>query len=115
MTLNELKIGESAIVNAVNGYGAERQHLLDMGLIPGIMVTVVKYAPMGDPIELRLHGYSLSLRKANAEKIEVRPVGEQDVESEYVQSSKDADAAYNDSLHEHNSHPGLGEEGKFHS
>lgn len=115
MTLNELKIGESAIVNAVNGYGAERQHLLDMGLIPGIKVTVVKYAPMGDPIELRLHGYSLSLRKANAEKIEVRPVGEQDVESEFVQSSKDADAAYNDSLHEHNSHPGLGEEGKFHS
>ena len=62
MTLKELQIGKSAIVDAVGGAGALRQHFLDMGLIPGAEVTLVKLAPMGDPMELRIHGYELTLR-----------------------------------------------------
>ena len=71
MTLKDIKIGKSAVVTAVGGEGALRQHFLDMGVIPGAEVTVVKYAPMGDPIELRIHGYELTLRKADADMIEV--------------------------------------------
>ena len=62
MTLKELKIGQSALIKAVGGTGALRQHFLDMGVIPGAEVTVVKFAPMGDPVELQIHGYELSLR-----------------------------------------------------
>ena len=62
MTLKDIKIGKSAIVTTVGGEGALRQHFLDMGVIPGAEVTVVKYAPMGDPIELRIHGYELTLQ-----------------------------------------------------
>ena len=69
MTLKDIKIGKSAVVTAVGGEGALRQHFLDMGVIPGAEVTVVKYAPMGDPIELRIHGYELTLRLADAAKI----------------------------------------------
>ncbi|MCC8064360.1 MAG: ferrous iron transport protein A, partial [Clostridiales bacterium] len=71
MTLRDLKVGASATILTVGGEGALRQHFLDMGLIPGTEVTVVKYAPMGDPVELRLHGYELTLRVADAEKIQV--------------------------------------------
>ena len=74
MTLRELKPGQSARIDTVGGEGALRQHFLDMGVIPGAEVTVVKLAPMGDPMELRLHGYELTLRMADAEKIEVSPV-----------------------------------------
>ena len=74
MTLKDIKIGKSAVVTAVGGEGALRQHFLDMGVIPGAEVTVVKYAPMGDPIELRIHGYELTLRLADAAKIEVKAI-----------------------------------------
>ena len=70
MTLRELQVGESAEIRAVGGEGALRQHFLDMGVIPGAEVTVVKLAPMGDPMELQVHGYELTLRLADAEKIE---------------------------------------------
>lgn len=71
MTLKDLKIGKTATILSVGGQGALRQHFLDMGLIQGTEVTVVKYAPMGDPVELRLHGYTLTIRLADAEKIEI--------------------------------------------
>ena len=73
ISLCDMKVGSSALVTKVEGEGALRQHLLDMGLIPGAKVTVVKYAPMGDPMELNLYGYSLTLRKAEAARIEVEP------------------------------------------
>lgn len=82
-----------------------------MGLIPGTTVKLVKYAPMGDPLELRLHGYSLTLRKASAQKIVVRPLPDS---PKKTKASKVDNTPYIDSLHEHNSHPGYGEEGKFH-
>ena len=71
MTLKELQIGKSAVVDTVGGSGALRQHFLDMGLIPGVEVTLVKLAPMGDPMELTVRNYELSVRKADAEMIEV--------------------------------------------
>ena len=74
MNLRELKVGHSARIKCVGGEGALRQHFLDMGVIPGASVTVVKYAPMGDPVELKIHGYELTLRLADAEKIEIDPV-----------------------------------------
>ena len=73
MTLNELAIGQSAVVLDVGGEGALRQHFLDMGVIPGVEITLVKYAPMGDPMELRIHGYELTLRVDDARKIAVGP------------------------------------------
>ena len=73
-TLKDIKTGETARVEKLGGDGALRQHFLDMGIIPGTEITVVKYAPMGDPVELRLHGYELTLRLADAEQIEVTPV-----------------------------------------
>ena len=74
MTLKELNIGESAIITSVGGEGALRQHFLDMGMIPNAEVTVVKFAPMGDPMELQIHGYELTLRLADADKIQVEPI-----------------------------------------
>ena len=73
MTLDILPLGQDAVITAVGGEGPLRCRLLDMGLIPGAKVTVVKYAPMGDPMELNLYGYSLTLRKAEAARIEVEP------------------------------------------
>ncbi|MBQ1339349.1 MAG: ferrous iron transport protein A, partial [Ruminococcus sp.] len=70
-TLKEIKIGETVKIKKLNVDGALRQHFLDMGVIPGTEITLVKFAPMGDPMELRLHGYELTLRLADAEKIEV--------------------------------------------
>lgn len=112
MTLRELEIGRTGVVVSVGGEGALRQHFLDMGVIPGEEVTLVKYAPMGDPMELRLHGYELTLRLADAEKIEIRPVkaqgnGEKEKDS-VKQSAKDAASRTNAQ------HPGLGEGGKYH-
>ena len=74
MTLKELKTGQSALIESVGGEGALRQHFLDMGVIPGAEITLIKLAPMGDPMELRIHGYELTLRLADAEKIMVTPV-----------------------------------------
>ncbi|MCD7864527.1 MAG: ferrous iron transport protein A, partial [Clostridiales bacterium] len=76
MTLKELEIGKSAVIQKVGGEGALRQHILDMGLIPGAEITMVKLAPLGDPMELRIHSYELPLRLADADKIEVREIAE---------------------------------------
>ena len=73
MTLKELSVGSSAIVTTVGGEGALRQHFLDMGVIPGAQVTLVKFAPMGDPMELRIHGYELTLRLDDAAQIGITP------------------------------------------
>ena len=74
MTLKDLKVGGSAVIRSVGGAGALRQHLLDMGVIPGAAVTLVKLAPLGDPMEVRLHGYELALRRADGEKIDSREI-----------------------------------------
>lgn len=74
MTLDQLKVGSSAIISAVDGNGALRCRLLDMGLIPHTRVTLQKVAPMGDPIEIRVRGYELTLRVEEARKIEVEAV-----------------------------------------
>lgn len=71
MTLDQLSVGQTAVITAVGGEGALRCRLLDMGLIPGTAVTIRKIAPMGDPIELRLRGYELTIRVADAQKIEI--------------------------------------------
>ncbi len=71
MTLKELKIGQTAVITAVGGEGSLRQHFLDMGVIPGAEVTLTKFAPMGDPMELMIHGYELTLRLDDAEKIDI--------------------------------------------
>lgn len=102
MTLRDLKIGESAVIRTVGGEGALRQHFLDMGVIPGAEVTVVKFAPMGDPMELQIHCYELTLRLADAEQIEVEPI---DTRSRRHESAK----GINNTVH-----PGLGEDGKYH-
>ena len=82
MKLSELKPGRSAVIEEVGGEGALRQHFLDMGVIPGTEVTVIKLAPMGDPMELRIHGYELTLRLADAEKISVSPADRKAAEQE---------------------------------
>ena len=74
MKLDNLAIGKSAVIVSVGGTGALRQHFLDMGLIQGVEVTMVKYAPMGDPIEIKIHDYELTLRKEDAQKIEVKEI-----------------------------------------
>ncbi|MBR6873303.1 MAG: ferrous iron transport protein B [Ruminococcus sp.] len=102
MTLNELTAGKSAEVTAVGGEGALRQHFLDMGLIPGVQVTLVKFAPMGDPMELRLHGYELTLRLDDAKHIDIVP---KDIPPEDAAQEKPRRKV---------AHPGLGEDGIFH-
>ena len=102
MTLKELQIGKSAIVDAVGGAGALRQHFLDMGLIPGAEVTLVKLAPMGDPMELRIHGYELTLRLDDAAQITVTPTEK----TPAVHTPVDGKMV---------EHPGLGEGGKYHT
>lgn len=103
MTLKELAIGKSAVIRTVGASGALRQHFLDMGMIPGAEVTVVKFAPMGDPMELQVHGYELTLRLAEAEQIEVEKISERTNSHFRGERLKPVD------------HPGLGEEGKYHS
>ena len=100
--LDKLDIGQSARITAVGGEGALRQHFLDMGLIPGAEVTLVKFAPMGDPMELRIHGYELTLRLADAAKIEIMPVDAIHRASAPAANCLDCE------------HPGLGEGGRFH-
>ncbi len=102
MTLKELPVGERAVITSVGGEGALRQHFLDMGVLPGTEVTVVKLAPLGDPMELRIHGYELTLRLADAAQITVSQKSEATGEHNF-EPEKHADA-----------HPGLGESGKFH-
>ena len=74
ITLKELEIGKTARISSVGGEGALRQHFLDMGLIPGAEITMVKYAPMGDPMQFQIHGYELTLRVADAEKIQAEVI-----------------------------------------
>ncbi|MCQ2058572.1 MAG: ferrous iron transport protein B [Bacteroidaceae bacterium] len=113
MTLKELQIGTSAVIQSINQeLGNLRQHLLDMGIIPGAAVSIIKRAPMGDPIEIMVNGYSLTLRQAQAENIIVNT---DMVEPCPVTKEQLDDTGYNLSLHEHNAHPGYGEEGKYHS
>ena len=116
MRLNELEIGHSATVREVGGTGALRQHFLDMGLIPGVEVTLVKYAPMGDPLEVRLHGYELTLRKADAGQIEVVEIDKatQGTTRNGTESIKPNMPGIEAAQVAEHAHPGLGEPGKFH-
>ena len=103
MNLAELKIGQTATILNVGGKGSLRQHFLDMGVLPGVPVTLVKYAPMGDPMELRVHGYELTLRRADARKIDVSPIAVSDMPKRPVRNSDPEPQ-----------HPGLGEGGHYH-
>ena len=105
MNLRNLEIGSSAVITSVGGEGALRQHFLDMGVIPGAEVTLIKYAPMGDPMELRIHGYELTLRLADAEKIEIKKVKTEKTVEEDLSTDHFVDKE----------HPGLGEDGKYHT
>ena len=104
MTLNELKAGQSAVVTAVGGQGALRRHFLDMGLIPGAEVKMIKLAPMGDPMELPIHGSELTLRLEDAKKIEI----------DSVKSTENVDKARLRAV-DRAKHPGLGEGGIYHA
>ena len=103
MTLKDLNIGETAVVGTVGGEGALRQHFLDMGLIPGEEVTLVKFAPMGDPMELSIHGYELTLRLDDAARIGVTQAKALAVKKAAAESDKPVE------------HPGLGEGGRYHT
>lgn len=103
MTLKELETGKTAVITAVGGEGSLRQHFLDMGVIPGAEVTLIKYAPMGDPMELRIHDYELTLRLADAEKIDILPA-----------TPKHSTAEKKTASPARKPHPGLGEEGRYH-
>ena len=102
MYLNSLKPGESAKILTVGGEGALRQHFLDMGVIPGAEVSVIKLAPLGDPMELRIHGYELTLRLSEAERIECEKINTSEDKEKNIKDRKKTE------------HPGLGEEGRFH-
>ena len=106
-SLRELPIGKTATIRSVGGEGALRQHFLDMGLIPKGDVTMVKYAPMGDPMELRIHSYELTLRLADAEKIEIENIRD-------AQSPRATSATRKKQVSDEIPHPGLGESGKYH-
>ena len=101
MTLKDLEIGKTAVVTSVGGEGALRQHFLDMGVIPGTEVTMCKYAPMGDPAEILLHGYHLTLRLADADQIGIEPAETKEHPAPKKQKAPE--------------HPGLGEDGRFHA
>lgn len=102
MTLNELKAGESAVIETVGGEGVSRQHFLDMGVIPGAEITLIKFAPMGDPIEFRIHDYELTLRLADAENITIAKTQKSAKRDDVIARSD-------------KEHPGLGEGGKYHN
>ncbi|MGX8685884.1 MAG: FeoB small GTPase domain-containing protein, partial [Spirochaetales bacterium] len=102
MQLESLKIGQSGHIESVGGRGALRQHLLDMGVIPGASVTMIKRAPMGDPIEVRIHDYELTMRLEEAKQISILP----------VESIERKDSSSDERVK--TEHPGLGEEGRFH-
>ncbi|MBQ9462638.1 MAG: ferrous iron transport protein B [Bacteroidales bacterium] len=116
MTIDKLETGREVVIERVGGEGATRTHFLDMGLIPGASLKVVAKAPTGDPIQLLISGYALTLRKADAADIQVRdPLpGELDATAAKVPEDED-NHGRNSYLHDHNAHPGLGEGGKYHS
>ena len=109
ITLDKLEIGQSAVIKSVGGEGQRRQHFLDMGVIPEAIIKLVKYAPLGDPMEVLIHGYSLTLRKNDAKLIGVQPCAD-----EKNIDKLDPNKLYDTALHDHNAHPGLGEEGIYH-
>ncbi len=102
MVLKELAIGKSARILSVGSSGPLRQHFLDMGMIPGVEVTVIKFAPMGDPMEIQIHGYELTLRLEEASQIEIEPI--EPTECKAIKQEKNNEIE----------HPGLGEEGRYH-
>lgn len=102
MKLNELEVGKSALIKSVGGQGVLRQHFLDMGVIPGTEVTLIKLAPMGDPMELQIHGYELTLRLADAKEIEIEEIEKRFNQHKHIEEISKM------------SHPGLGEDGKYH-
>ncbi|WP_026509798.1 ferrous iron transport protein B [Butyrivibrio sp. LC3010] len=102
MTVKDLMVGQTARIDVVGGEGALRQHFLDMGVIPGAEITLVKLAPLGDPMELRIHGYELTLRLAEAEQIQATLVEREAEDNVEVSKKQEIE------------HPGLGEEGKYH-
>ena len=104
MNLHEIKINQTVRVKKLGGNGELRQHFLDMGIIPGAEITLVKYAPLGDPMEFRLHGYELTLRIADAEKIEVSELPAREEQNQKLLFEQNQKAL----------HPGFGEGGKFH-
>ncbi len=121
MTLKELQIGKSAVIESVGGEGALRQHFLDMGVIPGAEVTAVKLAPMGDPMELKIHGYALTIRLADAEKIGITPITQTEKAQRERNSTETSDALKQEKREKRDrrfvkkiAHPGLGESGKYH-
>ena len=105
-TLKDLEMGQTAVITAVGGEGSLRQHFLDMGVIPGAEVTLIKFAPMGDPMGLRIHGYELTLRLADGEKVTVAPLpkGKPRQQTPWLPAHAPDNQA----------HPGLGEGGKYH-
>ena len=102
LTLKDLKINENGRILKVGGEGALRQHFLDMGVIPGAEVTIVKFAPLGDPVEMQIHGYELTLRLEDMEKITVERIEKRKNPHQRVESFMKSE------------HPGLGEDGKYH-
>lgn len=119
MTLNELKKGETAIIKSVNGTGPLRQHFLDMGLIPGAEITLTKLAPLGDPMELMIHGYELTLRLSDAENIEITDPIPEEAKSKDTNNSENIVSIDNVpptlvGYHPENEHPGFGEGGIHH-
>ena len=122
MKLSECKPGQNALIKNVGGEGALRQHFLDMGVLPGTGVTIMKYAPMGDPVELRIRGYELTLRLDDAARIDVEPVdtlpetglgaGAAAAKEAGKTAKKKTSGDVGDA--EKTDHPGLGEEGRFH-
>ena len=121
MTIADMRTGSGAKILSVGGQRESRMHILGMGLIPGATVKVVKRAPMGDPIELQIRGFALSLRLADARSVEVEPLPDEDPaqpEGAGTSSGKcgkqaarsgKSDRAYTTYLHDHNAHPGLGD------
>ena len=105
-TLKDLALGQTAVITAVGGEGSLRQHFLDMGVIPGAEVTLMKFAPMGDPMELRIHGYELTLRLADGEKVTVAPLPKDRPRQQAPWVSAQTP--------DNQVHPGLGEGGKYH-
>ena len=119
MTLNELKKGETSIIKSVNGTGPLRQHFLDMGLIPGAEITLTKLAPLGDPMELMIHGYELTLRLSDAENIEITDPIPEEAKSKDTNNSENIVSIDNVpptlvGYHPENEHPGFGEGGIHH-
>ncbi len=102
MTLNDLGLGKSAVITKVSGEGALRQHFLDMGVIPGAEITLIKYAPMGDPMQLKVQGYELTLRLDDAKHIEIEEISNASEENSGAVNRKKLE------------HPGFGEDGKYH-